>query len=106
VKYDPTPIDTSHIAIPVELEALTEKLAENAHDNWAKQRMKDGWTYGPVRDDKARKHPDLIPYAELPESEKEYDRKAAMETLKAILSLGYRIGNPKGRTGKVEVARR
>ena len=70
---------------------LTERLAENAHDLWAAQRIKDGWTWGPTRDDSAKKHPCLVPYAELPESEKEYDRQAAMGTVKAIITLGYRI---------------
>jgi hypothetical protein len=74
--------------------ALTERLAEHSHDVWATQRIADGWTYGPKRDDATKQHPDLIPYAELPEPEKEYDRKAAMETLKAIIALGYRIVRP------------
>lgn len=93
--YTPKPIDTVKVALPRELAALTEKLAENAHDNWAKQRIAEGWTYGPRRDDKAKKHPDLIPYAGLPDSEKEYDRKAAMETLKAIIALGYDVVKPR-----------
>ena len=89
--YHPKPIDTSGIELPDELKELTELLAENAHDHSALQRMADGWTYGPGRDDAAKKHPDLAPYAELPDSEKEYDRLAAMQTLKAILVLGFRI---------------
>jgi len=79
-----------------ELAALTERLAENAHDLWAAQRLRDGWTWGAQRDDKAKKHPCLVPYADLPDSEKEYDRQAAMGTLKAILALGYRIEKPRG----------
>ena len=90
--YRPQPIDTSGIVLPAELSELTERLAENAHDVWAKQRMAEGWTYGPQRDDVAKEHPDLVPYKDLPESEKGYDRSAAMETLKAIVALGYRIG--------------
>ena len=89
--YVPRPINTSEIALPDELAELTERLAENAHDVWAKQRIAEGWTFGPQRDDAARKHPDLVPYAELSEGEKEYDRNAAMETLRAITALGYRI---------------
>jgi len=89
--YPPRPIDTSGVTLPVELLGLTEKLAENAHDHWAKGRMAQGWTYGPERDDAAKQHPDLVPYSELPDSEKEYDRKTAMETLRAIITLGYRI---------------
>lgn len=87
--YQPKPIDTSHIELPDELSDLIEKLAENNHDIWAMQRIKEGWTYGPQRDDNKKEHPDLIPYNDLPESEKEYDRNSAMETIKAVIALGY-----------------
>ncbi len=90
-KYEPAPIDTSSIELSGDLLQLTEKLAENAHDNWATLRVEQGWTWGKERDDGAKKHPDLIPYSELAESEKEYDRNAAMETLKAIIALGFKI---------------
>jgi ryanodine receptor 2 len=70
---------------------LTELLAKNAHDIWARQRMADGWRYGPERNDARKEHPSLLPYEELTESEKVYDRNAALETLKAIIALGYRI---------------
>ncbi len=89
--YDPKPIDTSAIRLSDDLLELTEKLAENAHDNWAKLRMSEGWTWGSARDDVGRKHPDLVPYDDLPESEKEYDRNVAMETIKAIIASGYKI---------------
>ena len=89
--YQPKPIDTAAITLSPQLAALTERLAENAHDLWAAQRLKDGWTHGPQRDDRSQKHPCLVPYAQLPDSEKEYDRQAAMGTLKAIRALGYRI---------------
>jgi len=89
--YQPKPLDTSAVALPEELVALTEYLAENAHDLWAAQRMADGWQYGPQRDDARKLHPCLVPYSDLPDAEKQYDRSAAMETLKAILVLGYRI---------------
>jgi len=91
VSYEPQPIDTSSVSLTPEVLELRELLAENAHDHWALQRMADGWTYGPQRDDDRKRHPCLVPYEELPESEKEYDRNAAIETLKAILALGYRI---------------
>jgi ryanodine receptor 2 len=53
--------------------------------------LNEGWTYGPHRDDLAKKHSCLVPYEELPESEKQYDCQAALGTLKAILAFGYRI---------------
>jgi hypothetical protein len=89
--YQPTPIDTATAQLSAPLLELRERLAENAHDVWAQQRLADGWTWGPQRDDKTKKHPCLVPYIELPESEKEYDRRAALETLKAIIALGYRM---------------
>ena len=89
--YNPKAIDTKNIILSPEIVELTEKLAENTHDIWALQRIKEGWAYGPKRDDKNKEHPCLVPYTELPESEKEYDRNTAMETLKAITALGYKI---------------
>jgi hypothetical protein len=93
MEYQPKPIDTSEVELKPDILRLTELLAKNAHENWAKQRIADGWSYGSKRNDRRKKHPCLVAYEELPESEKEYDRKAAMETIKAILTLGYRIEN-------------
>lgn len=89
--YKPTPLDTKNIAIPEELVELTEKIAENVHDIWAVGRIKEGWTYGEKRDDTKKETPCLVPYSELPESEKEYDRNTALETIKLIIKLGYDI---------------
>lgn len=89
--YTPKPIDTSKIALPEELTELTEKIAENVHDVWAEGRIKQGWTYGETRDDEKKQNPCLVPYSELPEGEKEYDRNTALETVKLILSLGFTI---------------
>ncbi len=94
MNYQPQPIDTSNVVLEREIAELTELLARNAHDNWAMQRMSEGWRYGPKRDDNKKEHPCLVPYEQLPESEKEYDRKAAMETIKTIQALGYRIVRP------------
>lgn len=92
--YSPAPIDTSHVELPEEVLALTERLAEHAHDVWARQRIADGWTYGATRDDERKEHPCLVPYRDLPDSEKQYDRNAALDTLKAIVALKYRISGP------------
>jgi len=94
LKYEPKPIDSTGMTLTDEIRKLTELLARNAHDLWAQRRIAEGWTYGPQRDDMHKKHPDLVSYADLPESEKEYDRATAMETLKAILALGCRIEPP------------
>lgn len=89
--YTPSPIDTSDIQLSAELLELTEKLAENTHEVWAQGRIDQGWTYGEVRDDRNKTTPCLIPYEALPESEKDYDRNTALETLRLIVKLGYRI---------------
>ncbi|HXC78263.1 MAG TPA: RyR domain-containing protein [Candidatus Acidoferrum sp.] len=89
--YAPKPLDTSRIALSRDLLDLTEILARHAHDVWASQRIADGWRYGISRNDGSKEHPCLVPYEELPESEKQYDRNAAMETLKVIAALGYRV---------------
>lgn len=89
--YTPNPIDTSGVELGEDLNQLVEQLARNVHENWAKGRVNEGWTYGPERNDKLKQHPCLIDYDNLPDSEKEYDRNTAMETLKLILKLGWRI---------------
>lgn len=92
--YKPNPIDTTKIALNDNILALAEILAKNTHDVWAAGRIAEGWTYGEKRDDANKKHPCLVPYEDLTESEKEYDRATSMETLKVILSLGYVIDKP------------
>ncbi len=89
--YIPKPIDTSKIQLPDDLVALTEQIAENVHEVWAKGRIADGWTYGEKRDDANKKTPCLMPYSELSDTEKEYDRNTAIETIKLIMALGYKI---------------
>jgi serine/threonine protein kinase len=89
--YQPHPIDTSHVVLPDSLNELAETLARSAHDVWAQQRINEGWQVGDVRDDKQKIHPDLVPYEQLPEQEKEYDRQAVFSALKSIVALGYEI---------------
>lgn len=89
--YKPAPIDTSTIVLPDELIALSEVIAKNVHEVWASERIKEGWTYGEKRDDEKKITPCLVPYEELPENEKEYDRQTAFQTLKLAVKLGYKI---------------
>ena len=89
--YIPQPIDTSHVDLPKELLDLAEKMAENVHEVWSQTRIDQGWTYGPERDDDNKKHPCLIPYDQLPEEEKIFDRNTSIQTLKFILKAGFEI---------------
>lgn len=90
-EYIPRPVDTSGIELPEELKSLTETMARNVHEVWAASRMAQGWSYGPERNDRLRRHPCLVPYERLSEEERDYDRNTAVETLKLIMSQGYRI---------------
>ena len=92
--YTPKPIDTDRIELPPALTPLTERLAEHVHDLWAIERVRQGWSFGPARDDATKKHPSLVPYADLADDEKTFDRQTAFGTLKAILALGYQIVPP------------
>ena len=84
-------MDTSDIHLPEELNLLIEAMAKNVHEVWAQSRMEQGWTYGAERNDALKHHPCLIPYEELPEVEKAYDRDTALGTLKLISKLGFKI---------------
>lgn len=89
--YTPAPLDTRDIDLPKELDELIERMARNVHDVWAQGRIAEGWTYGEQRDDKLKTHPCLVPYEALPDAEREYDRQTAVQTLKLILKLGFKI---------------
>lgn len=89
--YTPAPLDTREIELPKELDELIERMARNVHDVWAQGRIAEGWTYGEQRDDQLKTHPCLVPYEELPDAEREYDRQTAVQTLKLILKLGFKI---------------
>jgi ryanodine receptor 2 len=89
--YVPQPMDTSDVQLPQELNELVEKMAKNVHEVWAQSRISQGWTYGPERNDALKHHPCLVPYEDLPEVEKAYDRDTALGTLKLICKLGFKI---------------
>lgn len=90
-EYQPQPVNLDGIELTEDLQELREAIAENAHDVWAEARMKEGWTFGPQRDDNLKHHPDLIPYSSLPDSEKEYDRQMAIKTIQLVKKLGFDI---------------
>lgn len=93
-RYNPQPIDLSSITLPAELGALVEALAENVHDVWARSRIDSGWTYGPERDDAKKTNPCLVPYTELPESEKTYDRNTALAAIRFVVASGWKLSPP------------
>ena len=89
--YIPQPVDITDVQLPEELNPLVEQIAKNVHEVWAQSRMEQGWVYGEERNDTLKTHPCLIPYEELPEVEKAYDRDTALGTLKLIKKFGFKI---------------
>jgi RyR domain len=94
--YEPKPIPVEHIVLDGEILELVEVLAENAHDIWATERLRDNWTYGPERDDAKREHPCLVPYAQLADRDRDYDRSMVLGSIRAMLALGFTISRPGG----------
>ncbi len=89
--YTPKPIDTSDVILPERLMQLAERIAKNVHEVWSQTRLRQGWTYGPKRNDSLKQHPGLVEYELLSEGEKQFDRNTALETLKLITKLGFSI---------------
>src|SRR4030042_1786457 len=89
--YEPKSLDLTRVQIPADLNNLVEQLSEITHDNWLKQRLADGWRHGQSRNDLLKEPPCIVPYEDLPESEKEYDRKISLGVIQTMLALGYRI---------------
>ena len=87
--YTPKPIDITDVELTEDLNELREAIAENAHEVWAADRQAQGWIFGPHRNDETKETPCMVPYDQLPESEKDYDRNMAMNTLKLLKKLGY-----------------
>ena len=88
-KFDPKPINLDDVQLTNDLLDLREAIAENAHNVWGAARLNEGWTYGPARNDELKQNPDLVPYSDLPDSEKQYDRDLAMETIKLVKKIGF-----------------
>ena len=96
--WTPRPLDLSNVELSPELERLSDRLARNIHDLWAEERIKNGWSYGPARNDDLKQTPCLVSYEDLPEEERAYDKIMATQTLRMILSLGYAITQANGAT--------
>ncbi|XP_033979617.1 ryanodine receptor 3-like [Trematomus bernacchii] len=89
--FIPTPVETSQIVMPVHLDKVRDKLAENIHELWGMNKIELGWSYGKIRDDNKRQHPCLVDFSKLPETEKNYNLQMSTETLKTLLALGCRV---------------
>ena len=95
MSYVPAPISFED-PLPEEIRSCMDWIGEQIHEQWAANRMREGWEYGPQYDGENKKHPCLIPYDCLPDSEKEYDRSTARQTIQLLLHAGFQIIPPSG----------
>lgn len=89
--YIPKPLDTSDVVLSDDIMELAEALSRNTHEIWSMGRINEGWVYGDKLDMSAKTHHCLIPYEELPESEKDFDRRTSQEAIKFLIKSGYKI---------------
>eukprot|EP00002_Diphylleia_rotans_P021370 TRINITY_DN4160_c0_g1_i4.p1 TRINITY_DN4160_c0_g1~~TRINITY_DN4160_c0_g1_i4.p1 ORF type:complete len:1093 (+),score=211.13 TRINITY_DN4160_c0_g1_i4:154-3432(+) len=88
--YNPRIMNIAGINIDF-IKDLIDVIAEHVHDQWTLTKLNDGWKYDPVRDNGKKQHPMMVPYKDLTENEKSYDKNMAKQSIRLIVSLGYTI---------------
>ena len=68
-----------------------ERMAELEHDRWCRERVAAGWTYGPARNDERKTTPYLVPWDQLTEDVKDYDRNAVRALPELLTYAGFEI---------------
>lgn len=92
--YKPAPLDLSHVRLTPAQTMLVDRLAENGHNVWARDRVAQGWTYSSVQDIPARRNPRLVPYRLLDEATKRSNRDSLCQAVRTLLGYGYNIEPP------------
>ncbi len=87
--YNPNPEDTSNIKLSDDIVAVFEQISKNTHEVWAKGRIDEGWIHGDIYDGIRKMHPRLVPYEQLPEDEKAFDRNTTAQVIKMLIKLGF-----------------
>jgi voltage-gated potassium channel Kch len=68
-----------------------ERMAEMEHERWCRERAADGWTYAPTRDDERKTTPYLVPWDDLADDVKDYDRHAVRAMPELLTHAGFEI---------------
>ncbi|KAE8585795.1 hypothetical protein XENTR_v10021457 [Xenopus tropicalis] len=92
--YKPAPLDLSHVKLTPAQNTLVDKLAENGHNVWARDRVLQGWTYSIIQDIKNKRNPRLVPYSLLDEKTKKTNRDSLCEAVRTLIGYGYNIEPP------------
>ncbi|XP_074531886.1 ryanodine receptor 2 [Halichoeres trimaculatus] len=89
--YKPAPLDLSQVFLNPAHEELVKLMAENDHNVWARERIKQGWTYGAQQDVKAKRSPYLVPYSLLDERSRKGGMESVREAVCTLLAYGYSL---------------
>ncbi|XDC62019.1 hypothetical protein R6Z07M_013201 [Ovis aries] len=100
--YKPAPLDLSHVRLTPAQTTLVDRLAENGHNVWARDRVAQGWSYSAVQDIPARRNPRLVPYRLLDEATKRSNRDSLCQAVRTLLGYGYNIEPPDQEPSQVE----
>ena len=68
-----------------------EVLAQLEHRRWMADKYLAGYSYGKVRDEDHMLHPDLIPWDDLTEADREKDRNNVRQIPELLSTQGYKI---------------
>ena len=83
--YNPQPVDMTNLTLSRDMQNMADRLAENAHDIWAKRKKDELEASG------GGVHPQMVPYDMLTEKEKRKDRLRSVELIKYLQFMGYNL---------------
>uniref|UniRef100_A0A3B4B2J7 B30.2/SPRY domain-containing protein n=1 Tax=Periophthalmus magnuspinnatus TaxID=409849 RepID=A0A3B4B2J7_9GOBI len=98
--YKPAPLDLNHVKLTPNQNTLVERLAENGHNVWARDRVRQGWTYSIVQDILNKRNPRLVPYNLLDEKTKKTNRDTVCAAVRTLIGYGYNIEPPDQESSK------
>jgi len=68
-----------------------ERMAQMEHERWCQNKSQAGWRFGPRKDERKRRHPDLVPWDHLPETEREKNRAFVRRIPALLFETGFQI---------------
>ncbi|XP_075257500.1 ryanodine receptor 2-like isoform X3 [Convolutriloba macropyga] len=90
-QYIPRSSNFDSINLSKDLAEFTLKYSEQVHDEWSKELLESGWTYGLKFDDDNKKAPNLKPFKLLHDTDIEEYKMIIRQKLRIVLSLGFQV---------------